>query len=58
MTELDALIIFWKDYRAENGAGLSIDEWEKVNDTIIYLEELRTLKMFGIVNVKVNAEKQ
>lgn len=47
MDELEELIIFWKDYRAEHGVGLR-EMWEKVNDTIIALEELQSLKKSGI----------
>ena len=48
MTELEALIQYWKDYRC---SGLGLDEFEKVNNTVIYLETLQRLFRFGFVGI-------
>jgi len=49
MTELEALIQHWKDYRCDSG--LRLDEFEKVNNTIIYLETLQRLVASGFVSI-------
>lgn len=45
MEELRELIQYWKDYRCNSG--LPLNEFQKVNDTIINLEKL--LRLLGIL---------
>ncbi len=45
--ELEALLLYWKDNRSNKG--LWFDHLEKVNTTIIILEDVRDLLKSGIV---------